>query len=803
MNNLSTAIWSPTRGGLDTASACYPGFPSITDQQHQMAPGDALWINLKAQDLLTLTISLAGSELLIAALRFDLDTNSSSLCNKIYTAEFMNNLPLSTSFAQGHIAGQAETQHSAECRFDCRLIERHLVANQMQLNDLQWHSLTQDAAQWVIKAEINYSLILAVPITNTQIVESFLPANINFNVSIEHCVNIQNQTTLPPALGLVRDEFRIPRATGRAYQVKKGEYIQVIDVEGRQCSDFMAMNTQALNEGKERYIDATVTRSLTASAYPQPGLSDKFYDQDMQPLLAVIQDTVGRHDTFALACTEYGYAERGFAGHVNCSDNISMAYAPYGIESRKAWPAINFFFNSSIDPNNHQLSSDESWSRPGDYVLMKALTDLTCVSTACPDDIDPINGWNPTDIHIRVYDCTANIPRSIAYRSLPESAPFMSIETPFHPRTRALTQRFQNARNYWLPKVFDSTGAIGEYWNCRENVTVQDMSNLRKLDIYGPDSEKLLQLALSRDISRLSVHRGLYALLCSAQGHLIDDGTLFRLSADLFRWCCGSDESARQLQQLAREHNLKVWIKDFTLKLCNMAIQGPRSRDLLRKLVFTQPTQPSLDNLRWFGCTIARSHNRDGIPFMLTRTGFTGELGYEIFCDHRDAIALWDLIFEAGKEFNISPMGTDALELLRVEAALMINGAEFSGDIEPDEAGVGFAVDMRNEVFSGRRAIERNRLAPRKQLVGLKIQGEEIPHRGDTVYLARQPIGTVTSAIRSPQLKQVIAMARIPVELAKCGQMLEVGRLDGHMKRLHAAVCHLPFIDPQRIKARS
>ncbi|MEM6666901.1 MAG: urea carboxylase-associated family protein, partial [Pseudomonadota bacterium] len=123
--------------------------------------------------------------------------------------------------------------------------------------------------------------------------------------------------TLPDPLGAVKDEFRVDRATARAYEVKAGECIQIIDVEGQQCSDFMAMRRDALDDGLERYIDSTVTRSLTHGAYPRPGLFDKFFDQDMTPLLSVEQDTVGRHDTFALACTARGYEDRGFPGHVN------------------------------------------------------------------------------------------------------------------------------------------------------------------------------------------------------------------------------------------------------------------------------------------------------------------------------------------------------------------------------------------------------------------------------------------------------------------------------------------------------
>ncbi|MEL6968444.1 MAG: DUF1989 domain-containing protein, partial [Pseudomonadota bacterium] len=298
---------------------------------------------------------------------------------------------------------------------------------------------------------------------------------------------------LPDPLGKVLDEFIVPRATAQAYELKRGQFVQIMDVEGRQCSDFMAMRSSALERGIERHIDSTVSRTMDHAAYPQPGLHDKFYDQDFTPLLAVRQDTVGRHDTFALACTARGYENRGFPGHINCSDNISDVYAPFGIAPRRAWPAINFFFNSTIDDGTHLLSSDEAWSRPGDYVAMEALTDLVCVSTACPDDVDPINGWNPTDVLVRIYEKDTAIRQAVSFRTEPEASARMTRHSPFHTRTSNRTQSFAVAQDVWLPTVYDATGAIKEYWACKEAATLQDMSSLRKFDSVGPDAEILLQ----------------------------------------------------------------------------------------------------------------------------------------------------------------------------------------------------------------------------------------------------------------------------------------------------------------------
>lgn len=158
---------------------------------------------------------------------------------------------------------------------------------------------------------------------------------------------------------------------------------------------------------------------------------------------------------------------------------------------------------------------------------------------------------------------------------------------------------------------------------------------------------------------------------------------------------------------------------------------------------------------------------------------------------------------EAGEPFGLTPMAGHALELMRVEAGLMAAGAEFTADVDPDEAGLSFAVDMKKSDFIGKAAIERNRAAPRRKLVGLEFDGEEIPIHGDGVFVERRQVGVITSAVRSPQLERVIAMARVAVENAEAGTVLEVGKLDQHSKRLPGTVTAVPFIDPTRAKARA
>lgn len=354
---------------------------------------------------------------------------------------------------------------------------------------------------------------------------------------------------------------------------------------GQQCSDFQAFRVDALDAGTEWMIGGTTTRSMVRRAFPGVGLYDKFYDGAMAPLLVVMHATCGRHDTFVLACSARGYEERGFPGDVNCSDNNSQVLGPYSIAARAGWPLINFFWNTWVDTLHH-LQTAESWSQPGDYVAMKALDYLVCFSTACPDDIDPINGWNPTVVHVRIYRPETKIMRAIGYRRKEDAPMQISQNSAFHERLAPLTEQFAPVRDLWAPVSFPSHGSNGAFWACREAATLQDMSGLRKFDVIGPAMEKLLQLAIARDVSKLAVWRGTYALMCCLSGEMIDDGTLFRLSDHRFRWCCGSEESGSSLTKLLAKHDLQG-------ALPNLALQGPKSRDILRKVLFTQPHVPN------------------------------------------------------------------------------------------------------------------------------------------------------------------------------------------------------------------
>ena len=610
-------------------------------------------------------------------------------------------------------------------------------------------------------------------------------------------------TELPAPLAEPRLDFRVDRASALSYEVKQGEYIQVIDVEGQQCSDFLAFHRAKLEKGVERGLDATVTRTLMGQAYPTPGLQGKFYDLDMDPLVEVIRDTVGRHDTFALACQAKYYEDLGYPGHINCTDNFNGALTRFEIAPRKGWEALNFFYNTAFD-SNMQLVSDEPWSRPGDYVMLRAMTDLVCASSACPDDVDPSNAWEVTDVHVRVYSPQNRFSVAIAHRVTADAPPVLTQETAFHSRTSALTKSFLEYRGYWLPHCFDNEGGIAEYWACRERVVVMDLSPLRKWEVLGPDAETLIQKTITRDARKLSVGQVVYTAICNETGGMIDDATVFRLGDNNFRFVGGDEYDGVWLRELGEKNNLRAWIKPTTDQLHNVAVQGPLSRDTLKQIVWTPPTQPSLDELKWFRFLVGRIKTYDGIPIIVSRTGYTGELGYEVWCHPSDGPAVWDAIWDAGEQHQIKPLGLEALDMLRIEAGLIFAGYEFDDQVDPFEAGIGFTVALANdEDFIGRDALIERKEHPQRRLVGLELDSNETAGHGDHVYAGRQRVGIVTSGTRSPILKRSIALGRMAVQYAEVGTGVEVGKLDGLQKRIPAKVVRVPFYDPDKTRPRS
>jgi aminomethyltransferase len=650
------------------------------------------------------------------------------------------------------------------------------------------------------EADRRAGLTVSAPAGVPLVVEGGVPAS-------DVLVEVQRATprgdgdpVLPEPLAEPRLDFEVPRASALAYEVKAGEYIQVIDVQGRQCSDLLAFHWGKLQDGSERGLDSTTTHSLMGNAYPQPGLYGKFYDQDQEPLVEVVRDTVGRHDTFGLACYAKYYEDLGYFGHVNCTDNFNAQLLPYTIAPRKGWPALNLFYNTSFDSAN-VLISDEPWSRPGDYVLFRAMTDLVCLSSACPDDIDPANAWNPTEIHVRVYPAKERFSAAIAHRVTPDAEPKLTKDTGFRPRTGDLTGRFADYNGYWLPTAYDNHGAVDEYWACRERAAIMDLSPLRKWEVLGPDAEELLQSTMTRDIRRLADGQVVYTAVCNDTGGMIDDGTVFRLAATNFRFVGGSEWDGVWLREQAERRGLHVWIKESTDELHNVAVQGPASRDLLAPIIWTAPAQTPFAELGWFRFSVARVGGPQGLPLIVSRTGYTGELGYELFCHPKDAPGLWDAVMGAG---DVTPLGLEALDMLRIESGLVFAGAEFDDQVDPFEAGIGFTVPKAKEDdYVGKDALAERREHPQRRLVGLELEGNEPASHGECVHVGRHQVGVITSGTRSPVLKKNIALCRMNIRYAELGTEVEVGKLDGFQKRIPATVVRFPFYDPEKTRPRS
>jgi aminomethyltransferase len=599
-------------------------------------------------------------------------------------------------------------------------------------------------------------------------------------------------------------ETNINRKTAISFQVKEGDYIQVISPTGRQCSDFVAFDTTKLDKKIEKGLDWQTTRTFMGNTFPGPGLFSKFYDTDHEPLVEVIRDTVGRHDTFNLACTPKYYEDSGYFGHPNCSDNLNETLEKFGVQKRKGWHAINLFFNTSAGGLNSVLS-DESFARPGDYVMFKALKDLTCGTTACPSDIDPCNSWNPTDIFVRTYDKKREFRKSFAFRMKTDSEKKLTRNTSFYEKTSKLTRNFVDARGFWLPNDYTKHGIINEHTACREKAVVIDLSSLRKFEILGPDAEELMNYTLTRNVKKLSVGQVVYSSMCYENGTMFDDGTLLKLSDQGFRWVCGDEYAGQWLKEQAKKKNYKVLIKDSTDQINNISLQGPNSRKILEKIIFTPPTQPSISELQWFRFTICRLEELNGIPLMVSRTGYTGELGYEIWCHPSDAPKVWDKVMEAGKDEGLIPAGFAALDLLRIEAGLILFGNEFDGQIDPFEAGVGFTVPLKTKTddFIGKENLIKRKENPQKKLVGLELISKEKANHGDCVHIGRAQVGIITSGCISPTLNKNIALCRMDIGHSEIGTEVEVGKIDGEQKRIPAKVVGFPHYDPQKTRVRA
>jgi aminomethyltransferase len=343
--------------------------------------------------------------------------------------------------------------------------------------------------------------------------------------------------------------------------------------------------------------------------------------------------------------------------------------------------------------------------------------------------------------------------------------------TPFHSRTSAANalNLWHRWKDYTVPDAYFDAGL--EYAALRARCTVFDLSPVTKQRVTGPDALPFLNRLLTRDASRIKPGHVGYCIWCNDEGQVIDDGTLFHLSEGVYRLC----SQERQLDWLrASALGFDVAIAEETDDVAALALQGPTSCAVLKALGFA-----GIEHLRPFAM---RTFPFEGTGLTVSRTGFTGDLGYELWIEPARAEVLWDRLFEAGRIHGIKPMGTNALEISRIEAGYIQVGIDYvpadqavrpGRTRSPFELGLDWLVDLGKPNFTGRRALlAEQRRGSKYRLVKLDVAGTK-PAKDAFIYdRRRMQVGTVTSAVWSPAAKANIALASVELPAGTVGQDL-------------------------------
>lgn len=396
----------------------------------------------------------------------------------------------------------------------------------------------------------------------------------------------------------------------------------------------------------------------------------------------------------------------------------------------------------------------------------------------------------------------------------------MPIPTPLHSRTSALclTQEWRDWAGYFSAVSYQPSHEV-EYYAIRNAAGLLDVSPLFKYEISGPDAERLVDRIMTRDITNCRVGQVMYSPWCDEDGKVIDDGTVARLGATHFR-LTAADPSLRWFQDCG--FGMDVEVRDVSSDLATLALQGPNARAILQRVL----SGGDLDQLRYYHLNQAQLGD---VPLTVTRTGYTGDLGYELWIAAAQAETLWDRLMEVGREYGLQPAGLAALDMARVEAGLLLIEVDYTSarhafipeqKSSPYEIGLGWAVSLVKKDFVGKRALEaeKQKGSPRR-FVGLEVAWEDLERLYGRVDLppqvagraSRSPaplyanhrhIGQATSLLFSPQLKKYIALATVQADFAKAGAQIEMElTVEYERKRAAARVARLPFFDPPHKKS--
>lgn len=397
----------------------------------------------------------------------------------------------------------------------------------------------------------------------------------------------------------------------------------------------------------------------------------------------------------------------------------------------------------------------------------------------------------------------------------------MLLPTPFHPRTSGLSyrQEWRDWSGYLAAGTYEYQHDR-EYYAIRQSAALIDVSPLFKYDLRGRDALRAADRIVTRDLTKARLGQIMYSPWCDDDGKMIDDGTVWRVAEDHIR-ITAADPSLRWFQDVAA--GLEVEIHDVSDEIAALALQGPASYGILQALIGGE----ELSALRYYH--LMQTQPR-GIPLTITRTGYTGDLGYELWVRPLHAVKLWDALMEVGEPRGLTPCGIIALDIARIEAGLIMIDVDYISahkalteeqKSSPFEAGLGWAVALDGGDFIGKRAlVEEKRRDARWSLAGVEADWDEleglyaraglppqVAGRASRVavpaYAEGVQVGQVTSHTFSPLLKKYIGLASLRAPFARPGTGLEIEFTVEYVRhRARAVVRRLPFFDPPRKRAR-
>jgi aminomethyltransferase len=391
------------------------------------------------------------------------------------------------------------------------------------------------------------------------------------------------------------------------------------------------------------------------------------------------------------------------------------------------------------------------------------------------------------------------------------------VGTAFHERTLALCESlsYREWSGYYTVSVYEMHHEH-EYNAIRNSAALIDISPLFKYRVTGRDATKLVNRVIARDIHKVVIDQVIYCCWCDPEGKVIDDGTITRLAENEYRWTA-ADPSLRWFRQNAL--GLDVAIEDISEQVAALALQGPTSGKLLQSV-----TDANLANLKYFRVTRGKIA---GVPVDISRTGYTGDLGFELWMSWKDAVRVWDKLVSEGEVFDLHPAGMIALDIARIEAGLILIEVDYisskkalieSQKYSPTEIGLGKLVDLKKENFVGRDALaaEQKRGGAERALVGLEIDWNEVEALYEKmkmppqmpgmasrvavpVYRNGRQIGKATSTTWSPTLKKMIALACVNREHSEAATTLGIEMtVEAVRHTVSAKVVPTPFFNPKR-----